>query len=73
MQERIRLNFVRLNKMFKIFQNYLWSIVIWNSAGHELKQMHLIDAFFTKIPAYLSAPFLIEVHPLPTNLCGKAQ
>ena len=36
MHERIRLNFVRLNKMYEIFQNYPWSIVNWNSASHEL-------------------------------------
>ena len=42
MHERIRLNFVRLNKMYKIFQNYPWSTVNWNSASHELYRMHLI-------------------------------
>ena len=35
MHERIRLNFVRLNKMYKIFQNYPCSTVNWNSARHD--------------------------------------
>ena len=42
MHELIRLKFVRLNKMFKIIQNYPWSTIIWNSASHELQQMQLI-------------------------------
>ena len=33
MHERIRLEFVRLNKMYKIFQNYPWSTINWNSAS----------------------------------------
>ena len=40
MHERIRLNIVRLNKMFKIFQSYSWSSI--NSASHELYRMYLI-------------------------------
>ena len=42
MHERIRLNFVRLNEMYKIFQNYPWSTVNWNPASHELYRMQLI-------------------------------
>ena len=42
MHEQFRLNFVRLDKMFKIFRNYPWPTVIWNSFSHELKRMHLI-------------------------------
>ena len=36
MHEQIGLNIVRLNKKFKIFQNYPSSTVNWNSAIHEL-------------------------------------
>ena len=42
MHERIRLKYVRLNKMYKIFQNDPWSTVNWNSASHEL---YISDAF----------------------------
>ena len=31
---------IRLNTMYKIFQNYPWSTVNWNSASHE--RIHLI-------------------------------
>ena len=36
MHEKIRLNFERVNKMFKIFQIYSWRNVNWNSTIHEL-------------------------------------
>ena len=42
MHEQIGLNIVRLNKKFKMFQNYPSSTVNWNSAIHELQRMYLI-------------------------------
>ena len=70
MHEPIRLNFVRLNKMLKIFQNYPWSIINWNSASHELLLVQLIiwhpssHQFYAAEQTNFPSCFL-ETYPIP--------